>query len=285
MSDEPPDTYTWLLTQRDACPACGAPLAPDAPSCGVCGRSFMQLVRPAQRSAATMTLVGLFAFGLLGAVLALIGTLSQVLGVTPRANSPQVLRWLLIGCTGIGLLSAVMAWGYWSRVVVVFYVGAALVALVGVVGVAAAFLVRGILGLLVASGGVLLAIALLATHVAALAEFRGEWRRQTFPASASSGQGLYQEGRALYAAGLRFLAAQRWARAIGKEPGNAGYLYALGLVLAQLGHHQRALGQLERARRADPNNAHIRQSLEMIRQSAVGSQQPAGISRMSPHDR
>jgi hypothetical protein len=265
MSDEAPDTYTWLLTHPPACPACGAAHAPDAPGCGACGRSFMALVRPARRSPATMTLVGLWWFGLLGAVLAIVGTGAQILGLTEQTNNPTVLRWLVAGSLLAGLVSTLMAWGLYARQIAALYVGMLIAVLAGTAGVVAAFLIKGLLGLLLASGGLLTAIVLLMTHVVVLPEFRGELRRQTFETSATSALGLYQEGRAAYQSGLRFLAAQRWARAIGKEPGNVAYVHALGLVLAQLGHRERALGQLERALRLAPSHPEIRRSYELMR--------------------
>jgi hypothetical protein len=266
MSDESPDTYTWLLTHPPACPACGAAHAPDTPACGACGRSFMVLVRPERRSPATMTLVGLWWFGVLGAVLALVGTGAQILGLTEQTNSPVTLRWLVASSLMIGLVSTVMAWSLYARQIAALYVGILIALLVGAAGVVAAFLIRGLLGLLLATSGLLAAVVLLMTHAVALPEFRGELRRQAFETSATSALGLYQEGRAAYQSGLRFLAAQRWARAIGKEPGNAVYVHALGLVLAQLGHHQRALGQLERALRLAPDHPEIRRSYELLRQ-------------------
>jgi tetratricopeptide (TPR) repeat protein len=264
MKSDEPDTYTWLLTIRDACPACGAPLALDAPACAACGRSFMTLVQPAGRSVAARTLIGLWTFGTLGMVLALIGTLFQLLGVTPQTNSSTVLRWLLIGSVATGSFSALMAWACWGRRPFALYVGITLAALLGLAGVAVGLLFRGTIGLGLATAGILAAIILIMTHISALPEFRGELRRQVFASSATSGKGLYREGRAHYAAGLRFLAAQRWARAIGKEPSNVAYMHALGLVLAQLGHHDRALSQLDRARQLDPNDSEIRKSYETV---------------------
>jgi tetratricopeptide (TPR) repeat protein len=232
----------------------------------------MLLARPAQRSVNTITLVGLWVFGLLGAVLALIGTLFQILGVTPQGNSPLILRWLLFGSLGLGAWSCLMIWGYWGRHVFILYLGIGLAALIGVAGVGAGLILKGPLALALASGGVLAAIALILTHVAALPEFRGERRRQSFEVSATSGKGLYQAGREWHAAGLHFLAAQCWARAIGKEPGNAAYMHTLALVLARLGHRERALGQLERALGIDPKNSEIRRSYEMILQASDSRQ-------------
>ena len=265
------DTYTWLLTLQDACPTCGAPLGPEAPGCAACGRSLLILVRPPQRSLATTTLIGMWVFGMLGATLALIGTLSQLLGVTQRANSAAVLRWLLFGSAGGAIFSAIMAWGCWSRRPFALYLGIALSALLGVAGVAAGLLLKGAPALALVAVGLLAAIGLILTHIATAHEFRGEWRRQAFAPRATSGKGLYLEGHEYYQAGLHFLAAQRWARALGKEPSNAAYMHALALALAQLGHQDRALGQIERALRADPGNPEIRESYEIIRKHVVRS--------------
>lgn len=264
--DDQIDTYSWLLAPGTRCPACGADSTPGAPKCARCGRSLMRLYRPPQRSTTTRALVGAWLIGLFGTVLALIGALFQVFGVIERSNSPQILRALLIGCTILGLFCALMVWGCFNRRAFALLIGIALAIGLGVAGIIGGLRLKGPPGLAVATLAMLVAGALSLMHLAVVREFRGEWRPERFAITASSGKGLFREGRANADAGLHFLAAQCWARAIGKEPGNAEYMHALGLSLARLGQYQRALDQLERAARLDPTNPHLRQSCALVRQ-------------------
>jgi len=230
----------------------------------------MTLVRPKDRSVTAFSLAGAWVFGLAGSILALIGALAQVLGVTTRTNSPQVLRGLLIGTVALAIFSGVMAWGCVERRPFALYIGIALATLLGAAGVVAGLVLGRTLSLILVIVSVLAASTLILMHISVAREFHGEWRRQVFEVGATSGKGLYKEGREYYDAGLHFLAAQRWARAIGKEPANASYLHSLGLVLAQLGHYDRALGQIESAMRSAPDNAEIRKSYGMVRRQAAG---------------
>jgi tetratricopeptide (TPR) repeat protein len=277
MQEEAPDTYTWLLTRLDGCPACGATIAADAIDCGACGRSLVTLVRPTNRSVTAFSLAGAWVFGLAGSILALIGTLAQVLGVTARTNSPRVLSGLLIGTVALAIFSGVMIWGCVERRPFALYIGIALATLLGAAGVVAGLVLGGTLSLILVIVSVLVASALILMHVSVAREFHGERRRQVFEVVATSAMGLYKEGREYYDAGLHFLAAQRWARAVGKDPTNASYLHSLGLVLAQLGHYERALGQIESAMRSAPDNAEIRKSHAMVRRQAAG--QGEGMTR------
>jgi tetratricopeptide (TPR) repeat protein len=108
------------------------------------------------------------------------------------------------------------------------------------------------------------AAALGLSYFAALGEFLGEERRVSYTPHGSSGRELYHEGRGHYAEGRIFLAAQCWARAIGREPGNAAYLHALGLALARLGQRERALAELARAQAAAPDDREIQASYTMV---------------------
>ena len=123
MGSEPSDTFTWLLTRAEACPACGAGLSPAAPGCNACGRSLLVRYRPPQRSNTAKALAGAWLLGGMGALLALIGTLAQVLGITEQTNSDLVLRTLLIGSTLAGLLCAAMTWACLQRRPGALYVG------------------------------------------------------------------------------------------------------------------------------------------------------------------
>lgn len=264
-----PDTYIWLLTTLDGCPACGATIAPDAPACGACGRSLLVTVRPAERSQTVFTLAGAWAIGACGGALALLGSALRLTGALPGANnSPRLWLPLTLGTLALAVFATLMAWGCWTRRPFALYCGIALAALLGITGIGAGLIVRGLLALILVIVGVLAASALILMHLAAAREFLGERRRQGFATRATSAIGLYQEGRACYEAGLWFMAAQRWARAIGKDPGNPTYMHALGLVLARLGHYDRALGQIERALQAAPGNARIRESYEWVRREA-----------------
>lgn len=265
MASERGDTFSWLLTRAEACPACGADLAASAPGCGACGRSLLVHYRPQQHSTTAKALAGAWLIGGLGALLALIGTLAQVLGVTKQTNSDQVLRILLAGSTIAGLFCAGMTWACLGRRVAALYIGLGLAALLGVAGFAGGLLLRGPLGLGLATGCVFGACALALMHLSAMREFRGELRRQSFPISGSSARGLARQGREYLVAGLPFAAAQCWARALGKEPGNAEYLHALGLALARLGEHERAAAQIERALALEPANAEFQRSLTIVR--------------------
>lgn len=265
MLSDASDTYTWLLSRAGACPACGADLAALAPACAACGRSFLQLHRPPRHSATARALAGAWAIGFLGALLMLVGTLFQVFGVVERTNTPQLLRVLLVGTTGAALFCALMAWACAARQPLALYTGGALSAGLGLASIAGGLWLRGPLGLALATLGGLASGALLFMHIAVAPEFRGELRRQSFAISASSARGLAREGRVFLMAGLPFLAAQCWARALGKEPGNAEYMHALGLALARLGYTERALGQIERAMRAEPGNPEFRRSYEALR--------------------
>lgn len=265
MGSEPSDTFTWLLTRAEACPACGAGLSPAAPGCNACGRSLLVRYRPPQRSNTAKALAGAWLLGGMGALLALIGTLAQVLGITEQTNSDLVLRTLLIGSTLAGLLCAAMTWACLQRRPGALYVGIGLAALLGAVGFAGGLLLRGPLGLGLATGCVLGALALTLMHLGVMREFRGDLRRQSYPISGASARGLARQGREYLIAGLPFAAAQCWARALGKEPGNAEFLHALGLALARLGEHKRAAAQIERALTIEPGNAEFQRSLAIVR--------------------
>lgn len=264
MGSEPSDTFTWLLTRAEACPACGASQAPAAPGCGACGRSLLVRYRPPQRSNTAKALAGAWLLGGMGALLALIGTLAQVLGVTKQTNSDLVLRTLLIGSTLAGLFCAAMTWACLERRPGALYVGIALAALLGAAGFVGGLLLRGPLGLGLATGCVFGALALVVMHLSVMREFRGELRRQSHPVGGGSARGMARQGREYLIAGLPFAAAQCWARALGKEPGNAEYLHALGLALARLGEHDRAAAQIERALAIDPGNAEFGRSLALV---------------------
>jgi hypothetical protein len=278
LSSDPvgePDTYTWLLTTPDGCPACGARLAAEALVCHACGRSFAVIVRPAQRSRTTVALIGAWGIGVAGAALALFGVGMQLAGITPRTNTRQVLLWIAGVSLVLGSFTTLMAWGCWGRRVFALYSGIALSLLFGLAGIGAGLYFSDQLGLIVVIISLLSTSALLLMHLAVAREFIGERRRAVFPTSTTSAIGFYREGREYYESGLLFLAAQRWARALGKDPANATYLHALGLVLAQLGHYNRAIGQIERAMRSEPDNTQIRESYELVRQQAVCDQESA----------
>lgn len=266
MVSEPSDTFTWLLTRADACPACGAELPPTAPGCGACGRSLLVLYRPPQRSNTAKALAGAWLIGGMGALLALIGTLAQVLGLTKQTNSDLILRALLVGSTLAGLFCAAMTWACLERRPGALYVGMGLAAALGAGGFAAGLLLRGPLGLGLATGCVFGALALVLMHLSVMREFRGELRRLSYASGGASARGLARQGREHLIAGLPFAAAQCWARALGKEPGNAEYLHALGLALARLGEHRRAAAQIERALAIDPGNAEYQRSLAIVRE-------------------
>lgn len=266
MESEPSDTFTWLLTRAEACPACGAGLPPAAPGCAACGRSLLVRYRPPQRSNTAKALAGAWLIGCMGALLALVGALAQALGMVKQTNSDLVLRTLLIGSTLAGLFCAAMAWACLERRAGALYVGMALAALLGAGGFVGGLLLRGPLGLGLATGCVLGALALVVMQLGALREFRGELRRQSFPVGATSARGLARQGREYLIAGLPFAAAQCWARALGKEPGNAEYMHALGLALARLGEHGRAAAQIERALAIDPGNAEFGRSLALVQE-------------------
>lgn len=262
------DTYTWLLTAHDTCPACGALAPANVLVCASCGLRLVVTVRPPTRSVTAFTLTGAWTIVAMGALMALFGAIMEVIGVTPAANSPEVLRWLIISSVTLALFGMFMTWACVKRRPFALYVGIALTLLLGIAGVGGGLLIAGPLSLSLVIISVLFASALILMHISVVREFIGEQRRLDFAPQATSAIGLYNEGREHYAAGRRFLAAQRWARAIGKDPSNAVYLHALGLVLAQLGHHKRALGQLERAMQAAPDDLWIREGYEVIRHQA-----------------
>jgi hypothetical protein len=264
-----PDTYTWLLTTLDGCPACGTRLAADVLVCNACGRSFAVIVRPAQRSRTTVALIGAWGIGMAGAALALIGVGMQLAGITPQTNTRHVLLWIAGVSLVLGSFTSLMAWGCWGRRVFALYTGIALSLLFGLAGVGAGIYFSGQLGLILAIVCILSVSALLLMHLAVAREFIGERRRAVFPTNTTSAIGFHREGRAYYESGLLFLAAQRWARALGKDPANTIYLQALGLVLAKLGHYDRALSQIERALQSEPDNQQIRESYELVRRQAT----------------
>lgn len=263
MDGEAPDTYVWLISARDACPACGAALA-GAARCAACGRSLLARVfRP--RSAITRALIGAWAIGALGAVLIITGVVFQLTGITTMVNPLPLLRAALAGAAGLLVLCALMAWGCATRRLWAVYAGLALAATLALMAMGGGAWLGGPLGLALATGGLLGGIALLFMHVSVLGEFRGELRQQLFAPTATSARGLAREGRAFLLAGLPFLAAQCWARAIGAEPGNAEYMHALGLALARLGQHERALAQLARALSIEPDNNEFQRSYAVVR--------------------
>lgn len=193
----------------------------------------------------------------------------QMIGITPQTNTRQVLLWIAGVSAALGSFATLMAWGCWGRRAFALYSGIALSLLFGLAGVGAGLYFSGQLGLSLVIVSLLSMSALLLMHLAVAREFIGERRRATFPTSTTSAIGFYREGRAYYKSGLLFLAAQRWTRALGKDPSNTTYLQALGLVLAKLGHYDRALSQLERAIRLEPDNKQVKESYEMVRRQAA----------------
>jgi tetratricopeptide (TPR) repeat protein len=234
----------------------------------------MVIVRPEQRSRTTVALIGAWGIGMAGAALALIGVGMQLAGITPQTNSRQMLLWIAGSSTALGSFATLMAWGCWGRRVFALYSGIALSLLFGLAGIGAGLYFSDQLGLIVVIVSLLSTCALLLMHLAVAREFTGERRRATFPSSTTSAIGFYQEGRAYYQSGLLFLAAQRWARALGKDPANATYLHSLGLVLAKLGYYDRALSQIERALQSEPDNQQIRESYELVRRQATSHRSP-----------
>jgi hypothetical protein len=266
------DTYTWLVTTEDACPICGAPVAPDAAACPVCGYAMVVTVRPPERSQALFTLTGAWAIGAVVAALVVVVGVMQLTGMMPAAEEDRrAMLWLAPASLALGVFGVVMAWACWGRRPFAFYTGIALVALFGLAGIGGALVLGGMLALSVVIISILAASGLILLHLSAAREFRGERRRRVFETRGKNGREFYLEGREHYEAGRRFLAAQRWARAIGREPAKVEYIHALALVLAQLGYHERALDQIERALRIAPGDPQVQESYRLIRSKQFGT--------------
>lgn len=270
MQSSEPNTYTWLLTAADACPACGRGGVSSADICPACGRELVLVVKPPQRSVNAFTLAMAWSFAVGVALLAIVACAMQLLGTMEPVNDPALLRAVLAAATAGGLFALVLAWGCWTRRPFSLYVGIALAALAGLAGAVAGLrLLDDLPALSAALLSLLLAGGLILMHVSTIGEFRGQRRRLDTGVSAQNARQLYAQGREHYAVGLTFLAAQCWVRAVGRDPANVGYHHALGLALAKLGHPDRAAVELERALALAPENSQLRQDYDFVRRQAV----------------
>jgi tetratricopeptide (TPR) repeat protein len=293
-----PDTYTWLLTAADPCPACGAQVSPGDVRCAACGRELTALYRPPSRSSAVVTLASLWGIGAAAALLMAIGSVLQergLLSAQPGADdggpvlrgvaravellgapaldapvvTPETPAWLAPALAVAALLAGALAWLCWARRPAGLYGGLAASLGLALAGVGAG-VVWGWAGVLVMAACLAAGAALGLGHLGAARELLGERRRIVATSSATSAAGLFREGRAQYEAGLTFLAARSWARALGKDPANPVYLHALGLALARLGEYERARGTLERAAALAPGDERIGAALEQVRRGGIG---------------
>lgn len=286
------DTFTWLLATSDGCPACGRPVNIDAPHCSSCGKGLTVLVRPEARSTAVMSLAGLWGIIAAGAALLAIGATLEAIGMVPRETSTeqsQILRslarlagiqsfdqpvttaptptWFLPVMLGLVVGGGTMAGVTWARRPFALYAGIGVALLLAAAGIAVGLRLRGMPALAPVISGLLLASFLILSYLSATPQFLGERRPIGRTPHSSSALGLYREGEAAYQAGLFFLAAQHWARALGKNPGDPALMHALGLALARLGQRERALAQLERAIQVAPHDARIRETYRLIQAS------------------
>lgn len=272
MSSEQPDIYTRLLQDAAACPACGGAAQLDVERCPQCGRPLMAIVRPVERSHGVFALAGVWTIATLGSLLFAAGVLLRPPDAAAESSNFPWSVVMVVGCLVLGLFTSLMAWGSWTRRPFTLYVGTTLAALLVLGGVAAGLIVQGQGGLILVSLSVLLGSPVVITHLLLGREFLGERRRLTFDTRTTSAKGLYNEGRSFYDTGLYFVAAQRWARAVSKNPTEPAYLHAFGLALARLGYYEDALSQIERAIRMEPEEQQFRQSYTVIErmQGAAG---------------
>lgn len=282
------DTLTWLL-QTEGCPYCGASISNTDRQCSTCQRSFLLISRPEQRSTLIVSLAGLWGCAAGAAALNLLGAAAQRAGLLPReqpqeqsstlkaiagllgiawndapvAAAPQPL-WFIPTMIVVALICAIMTWGCWLRRPWALYLGLGLSLLPVLAGIGAAFSLQGMPALAPLIAGVLASALMILAHSAATPQLRGEPRRIATTAPASSAPGLFQAGRIAQQQGMTYLAARHWARAIGKDPANPTYLYALALALARLGMRERARRMVERAVHIAPTDPELKALLSEL---------------------
>lgn len=282
------DTIGWLL-QTEGCPYCGAATGVDDRRCPGCQRALLLISRPEQRSTLIVSLAGLWACGAGIAALIVVGTVAQRAGLLPREQPQEqssTLKtiagllgipwndaplaaappppWFLPMMLVIVLICAAMAWGCWLRRPWALYLGLGLSLLPVLAGIGAAFSLRGLPALSPLIAGVLGSAVLILAHSAATTQLRGEPRRIPSTAVASSAPGLFQAGRIAQQQGMTYLAARHWARALGKDPANPTYLYALALALVRLGLRARARRLVERALQIAPADQELQTLLSEL---------------------
>lgn len=283
------DTFEWLLT-TDGCPYCGSELPSTAERCSACQRPVFLLVRSGLATTLFQSLGLIWVLGAVQAVVLAAGAWLQLAGLLPipqpaplhpsiqalaqflkiRWSSRVVVAepppdWFVPTMVMIALLAGSLAWGTFKRQRWSLLVGVLLSLLPVLLGLGAALFFQGAPGLVAFSLGVVFSIALVFLHVVALTQGRTERQVIGMDTAARSAIGLFQAGRAAQQAGMTYLAARYWARAISKDPTNPAYLHALALALAQLGAPTRGLSLVERALMRAPNDPELQATAELLR--------------------
>ncbi|HMP40004.1 MAG TPA: hypothetical protein PKA05_06450, partial [Roseiflexaceae bacterium] len=188
----------------------------------------------------------------------------------PQASTPPPLPlWLVPILIVLAGGAGIMAYGTFVRATWVFYAACSVAVLLIVAAVAVSLLIGGPIVLMVSFAPLIMAILIGLGYIVVADDLFGEDQLVVYAPRGIHGRDLFIEGQAHAAAGRFFVAAQCWARAVAREPGNAEYLHALGLTLARLGQHAAALAALQRAHAAAPGRSDIITSIETVTKETI----------------
>lgn len=276
------------------CPYCGRPAAHTARRCPHCGRSLMmrQPTIAANRAALRAATLATGVLGALGAVelvplllvrdnplafraivsLDTIAVLTGSLSESFYALAPQL---LLAGAVKVGLLG--LATGGLALSLRPAYFGGLLLATADLIW-SVAQLILGWMGPLLFGLNVAAAVWALTQLLASERDFGARTARVlTQPDRGAHGPlDYYRRGHAYRRRGMWALAVLHWRHAVAGDPLRPEYYTDLGIGYAQIGRYARSLRALGEAARQAPNDAHIREMIELVRARQTQDDQAQG---------
>ncbi|MBC8077856.1 MAG: hypothetical protein H7Y32_17400 [Chloroflexales bacterium] len=280
---------SWLPTESNPCPYCGAHTSPNQQRCTFCKHSLMIAgERPDKRTVwTTLLAVVWFVFGgisLLGTALLAVFALGVQSELPPALDALGSILWTIVAV--LVLLTALygfIAFGLWGRQRWAYIAQAALLVFSIVAQVLVGLLRFGAQDLSAGQDAatsfvnsparlfcqVLFWLVLLALTALSYRDFFGQRVRVLTDVPERKADEHFNMGVTYRNRGMWYMAAREWESAVKQRSNDADYHRALGLAYAQLKDYGRALREVQAAIDMRPGDALLREDLAVVEKMAL----------------